>query len=104
VSPPPGVAEDGGEQAGDLGRVGLATPGAALAARLVADPVGTLAAGRGAVPATAPGGRPAQRSAAHETAWRPATDRARFVTRRRAHAIASAISGTARPATMPAMA
>ena len=104
MSPPPGGAEDGGKEAGDLGRVRLLVPGAAPVALFVAKPIGALTAGRAAVQAPAPGARPVQLSAADDAARRAVTKRARFVTRRRVHAIRSSVCGTDRAATMAAMA
>lgn len=104
VSPPPGLAQDGCEQAGDLGRIGLRRVGPASAADLVTVPPGTLSAGPAAVAATAPGARPVQLGGAHRAARHPATTRARFVTHRGGHAISSAVRGTARAATMTAIA
>lgn len=98
MSPPPGEAEDGIEEAGDLDRIGRSTRGVAPVARLVAKPIGALAAGPAAVPAPAPGARPAQLGAAHRAARRPVTKRARFVTHRGVHAIRSAICGVDRAA------
>jgi len=49
ASPPRGRPQDCGEQVGDLAGIGLVPAGSAPAARLVADPIGTLAAGRTAV-------------------------------------------------------
>ena len=45
LSPPRRGAQDRGEQAGYLGRVGLPGPSAPPVARLVTEPVGALAAG-----------------------------------------------------------
>ena len=74
--------------AGDLARVGPQALGSTRVAPLVAKPVGTLAAGRAAVQATAPGARPVQGGAADDAARGLVTKDARSVTRLRAHATA----------------
>ena len=97
-------AQDRGEQACDLGRVGLAGPGAPPVARLIAEPVGALAAGGSAVQASTPGARPSQLPAAHGAARHDVSQHAHFVTRRRVHAIAWSVCGTERAATRTAIA
>ena len=104
LSPPRRGAQDRAEQAGDLGRVGLAGPSAPPVARLVAEPVGALAAGGCAVQASTPGDRPSQLPAAHGAARHDVTKHARCVTRRRIHAIAWSVCGTERAAIRTAIA
>ncbi len=67
MSPPRRDAQDRGEQAGDLGGIGLLPVGPAPAVLLGAEPVGALAAGRCAVQATTPGARPPELRAALPT-------------------------------------
>jgi hypothetical protein len=98
ASPPRGRPQDCGEQSGDLAGSGLVPAGFAPAARLVAEPIRTLAAGPAAVRPAPTGARPAQLSAAQDAARCDVTKRARFVARQSAHAICSPVWGIARAA------